>query len=106
MYAARMYSTRSVALSMDREHDYENNVEYKIFLSNVPRNLQKEMQRYASPERKINLFIYGADIPYSQDFSKHFFFFKQNVCVSFFFLFYKQGLIKKCLGFYTQERVE
>ena len=57
MYAARMYNTRSVALSMDREHDYENNVEHKIFLSNVPRNLQKEMQRYVATERKIKRFL-------------------------------------------------
>ena len=57
MYAARMYSTRSVALSMDREHDYENNIEYKIFLSNVSRNLQKEMQRYVATERMIKRFL-------------------------------------------------
>ena len=57
MYVARTYSKRSLALSMDREHDYENNMEYKIFLSNVPRNLQKEMQRYVATERKIKLFL-------------------------------------------------
>ena len=31
MYTARTYSTCSVALSLDRVHDYENNVQYKIF---------------------------------------------------------------------------
>ena len=91
MYVARTYCTRSVALSMDRDHDYENIVEYKIILNNVHRNLQKKMQRYATPERKINLFLYGADIPYSQDFSKPFFFLNKMFVFPFFFFFTIKG---------------
>ena len=46
------------------------------------------MQRYAAPEIKINFFLYGADIPYSQDFAKQFVFFKTKCSRFLFFLLF------------------
>ena len=65
----------AMALSMDREHDYENNIGYKIILNNVYRNLQKKKCSDTLLLKERSNFFYKAQIFHTHRIFLNIFFF-------------------------------
>ena len=101
MYTARSYNTCCVALSLDRVHNYENNVQYmKYFKIMFIEICKKKKVAICCSGNKDQFFFIWRRYSVLKFLLNSSFFFKQNVCV---FCFTNKGFIKKCLGFYTQE---
>ena len=91
MYSARTYSTCSVALSLDRVHDYEIDVQYANYFIIIFMEICKKNAATEIKSKKI-FFFYGEEIPYSQ-FCKtvRFLLNKMFVFFLFFFFFTNKG---------------
>ena len=98
MHTTRTHSTCSVAPSLDRAHDYKNNVQYTNYFKYCSWKFAKNMQRYAAPEIKSKIFfffLYGEDIPYSE-FCKPVRILLNKMFVFFVFFFNTAQIFRTC----------